>query len=204
MHALTTARASQAAIRIGLLAAWALIGPSLQARAQGPSRIDRLDRAPAQQAPSAARPGARFSALDPTSHGLREQQFPLGEGIRIVAVFHPACGFCKQAARDIQTHAELLEVFRACSVWLAEWEQALDLQGLRAWQRGFPAVPVGVTREWEAFGLEEPQQFPVLHIYRNGQRLQELVGWPGQAHLNALAAILQREGARADCTLAPN
>lgn len=112
------------------------------------------------------------------------------DGLRVVAVVHPYCGFSRRALEAITTAAEY--------AWLRDHLQLLvpigqvwPGQEMLDWNAAHPDLPMQPMVADPAWQDVETDQTPLFHLMRDGKVIDTVAGWPPEgADLRALRAAL--------------
>lgn len=126
---------------------------------------------------------------------LQPRRIDLARGRRLVVVAHPLCGFSRAAMEAVSTDPAFAEI-RGQTLWLAPPDQRLYLEQLQAWNRDHPAVQVVLARRHGDWPELEAWATPEFYLFRDGQLVGRLTGWPkeGGGRRDALLALLSGEG----------
>lgn len=115
------------------------------------------------------------------------------DGLRVVAVVHPHCGFSRRALQAITTGPEY--------AWLRERlqlvvpiGQAWPGQDMLDWNLAHPTLPMQPMVADPSWALLDTGQTPVFYLLRDGVVIQTVTGWtPEGADLGAIRAALESE-----------
>lgn len=115
------------------------------------------------------------------------------DGLRVVAVVHPHCGFSRHALQAITTGPEY--------AWLRERlqlvvpiGQAWPGQDMLDWNLAHPTLPMQPMVADPSWALLDTGQTPVFYLLRDGVVIQTVTGWvPDGADLGAIRAALESE-----------
>ncbi len=164
---------------------------ALQRFAAANALNDRLPTRPAvlPQIGGDPLPGRPLLRLDSPA---RVQRAALAEeGVRVVALVHPHCGFSRRALQAIST-SPAYAWLRGRLQLVVPIGQTWPGQEMLDWNAAHPDLPMQpmvVDPSWQGLDL---QQTPVFHLLDNGRRVDTVVGWPdGGADLERIRAVLQ-------------
>ncbi|MCC7633101.1 hypothetical protein [Stenotrophomonas rhizophila] len=147
-----------------------------------------------QLPPLAVASGSGISVISMVGGDRLEQSVLLPrseEGIQVIAMVHPFCGFSTRALDSI-----LGELRYA---WLRPYlqlvvprEPAWPESAIRAWNIKNPAHPMhaqAMGQAWQSLGTHET---PVFHLLRNGELIVSVTGWKGDgAELDIVRKFLE-------------
>lgn len=137
------------------------------------------------------------SALDVSAaeHALLHEVVELAP-LRIIVVASPGCGFSRAAAKAIPADPELGPIFAKHAVWLAAPGELAGLDALRSWNQNNPKAALRVAASSERWPMLALDSYPQFHIFRDGQLMQSVSGWPtGEGNRDAILAALRAAGA---------
>jgi hypothetical protein len=115
------------------------------------------------------------------------------DGLRVVAVVHPYCGFSQRALQAITTQPEY--------AWLRDHlqlvvpsGQAWPGQEMLDWNAAHPALPMQPMVSDPSWQMLDTGQTPVFHLLRDGKVVHTVTGWaPEGADLRAIRAALDAQ-----------
>ena len=115
------------------------------------------------------------------------------DGLRVVAVVHPHCGFSRRALQAITTQPEYARL-RGQLQLVVPIGQAWPGQEMLDWNSAHPDLPMQpMVRDasWQAMVTD---QTPVFHLLRDGKVIHTVAGWPTEgADLHRIRAALDAE-----------
>lgn len=147
-----------------------------------------------QLPPLAVASGSGISVISMIGDDRLEQSVLLPrseEGIQVIAMVHPFCGFSTRALDSI-----LAEMRYA---WLRPYlqlvvprEPAWPESAIRAWNMKNPAHPMHAQALGQAWQPLETLETPVFHLLRNGELIVSVAGWKGEgAELEIVRKFLE-------------
>lgn len=115
------------------------------------------------------------------------------DGLRVVAVVHPHCGFSRRALQAIITQPEYAWL-RGHLQLVVPIGQAWPGQEMLDWNSTHPDLPMQpMVRDASWEGLDTDQT-PVFHLLRDGEVIHTVAGWPTEgADLSRIRAALDAE-----------
>lgn len=126
------------------------------------------------------------------SRALRLEPVALGDGIRIVAIVGPSCGFSQNAMRAIRTDPQLRGAFDSRVTWLSRPAGEEDFDMVLEWNREHPTQPMVMAyakQDWPTFrGWSTPR----FHFFRDGQWVAHIMGWEGEKTRKQVLAMLEK------------
>ncbi|MCF7750367.1 hypothetical protein KQ945_06390 [Bacillus subtilis subsp. subtilis] len=115
------------------------------------------------------------------------------DGLRVVAVVHPYCGFSQRALEAITTRPEY--------AWLRDHLQLVVPNGqgwpgqeMLDWNAAHPTLPMRPMVADTSWQVLDTGQTPVFYLLRDGKVVDTVTGWaPEGADLRAIRAALEGE-----------
>ena len=136
------------------------------------------------------------SAWRLSSDGVRIERQALDlQGTRLVVTASYACGFSRNAAREIAADPELGPAFADRGTWLMLPPGAESIAGAVEWNRHFPQAPATLMYDRAEWPHLVGWQTPVFHVLHDGQVVETVVGWhDDRSRRDALVDMLRRHG----------
>lgn len=113
------------------------------------------------------------------------------DGVRLVAVVHPLCGFSKRALEAIA--GADLGLAPEQVVYLAPVDQMLHLAHLAEWNAAHPSVPIVLASTRERWSFIDEWATPNFYVLADGKVVAKLAGWPDEAQLGVLMDLLEKD-----------
>lgn len=133
--------------------------------------------------------------VDPEAFRLVAEPVHPGDGMRLVVVSHPLCGFSRRAMTFIAEDPALAAAADGHVLWLAPVQMHLDVDALQAWNREHPLTPVvmpGAKADWP---MLRGWTLPTFHLLQDGAVVDSFSGWPLDDRNGArLVAMMARAG----------
>lgn len=136
--------------------------------------------------PLPGRPVLRLDSLTQVQRAVLAE-----DGLRVVAVVHPYCGFSRRALEAITTAPEYAWLHDHLQL-LVPIGQAWPGQEMLDWNAAHPGLPMQPMVADPAWRDVDTDQTPLFHLMRDGKVIDTVVGWPPEgADLRALRVALE-------------
>lgn len=118
------------------------------------------------------------------------------EGIGLVVVAHPGCGFSRAALAAISQDAALRRWLSRHGMFLAPQEQTEDLAAFARWAEANPGLRIRVTYRRDDFPFIDYWSTPNFYVMRDGEVVSRVGGWPRGRDTLVLREALEQAGVR--------
>lgn len=142
--------------------------------------------------------GAHYWVLDPNRDAMARMPLEVSEGLVLVVISHPGCGFSRAAIREMTTNPILDSALPARRIFVAPTFGGLRLDHIRKWNEANPKarhVLVDRPAEWRFVQKWSQPQFLFLV---DGELVAALEGWPDSSQATVLKAASQSAARRAE------
>lgn len=142
-------------------------------------------------------PGFEGPSLLQPSHrgdGLARIPFEPGADAYVVAVSHPMCRYTRMAIAAIEADAELTNLFRGTTHWIAPVDRRFHLDALRNWNAGHPLTQFSIAWDRDDWPAIDYWGTPTFYFFKRGELVAKVSGWPDEGRREELKEAARRAG----------
>jgi hypothetical protein len=122
--------------------------------------------------------GPSMWKIAPNQSQISLQPYVPSEGLNVVVISHPGCGFSRLAMRALMADPQLAKKFRQDALWLIPQDSRLDFDSLQQWNRDKNNPEHYVVHRTKDWHFDEMSATPIFYFTRNGAVETKIVGWP--------------------------
>jgi hypothetical protein len=139
-----------------------------------------------------------FSTTEPSVIAIRrdasavfdQEAVSLKEPAQLVIVSSAMCQFSKAAIEAIETDPQLAQDL-ANALWVSPVNELTSYQRIMDWNSSHPGAQLKVAYAEKAFGKIDLSRTPAFYFMKDGQIVNQLVGWPSRQRLAELKSYLE-------------
>lgn len=125
---------------------------------------------------------------------LKREPVDMSKPVQVIVISSPGCHPSQNAARDIRNDPTLSTFFREHALWLNPPLGQSDFDAVQAWNREHPGQAMAIAYAKQEWPLFDSWATPIFHIFRNGELVETVFGWPADEGLDALTKALRKVG----------
>ncbi|MEP6898522.1 MAG: hypothetical protein ABI870_08335 [Rhodanobacter sp.] len=148
-----------------------------------------LDRGTTPEMRSAYRVRKGQASLWIASANKRELirfRFNIHAPSQVVILGSAGCHFSVSAARALEADPLLRDIFRDYAQWVAPSADLTDFDALRAWNRSYPNMRLGIIYAEAELPMVKRFDTPTFFFLDHGAVVDTVVGWPDGGNLDAI------------------
>lgn len=107
-------------------------------------------------------------------------------------VSHPLCHFSSAAARAIESHAILSEIFQSSATWIAPPDRHLGTAEIASWNAQHPRSKHRIAYSRTSWPELTGWATPTFHFMKDGKVMEIVAGWPEEGNGQALLEAAER------------
>lgn len=123
---------------------------------------------------------------------LSRQAIELGDGVQVIAMVSPHCGFSNNAMKFIEKDPELKARFAKRTTWVVPQTFEVSIAPLVEWNRSASEVILDLAYKNEEWEPLRSWATPIFHFFKDGKLVEVVAGWPGDAQKATLISTFSK------------
>lgn len=123
---------------------------------------------------------------------LIQQEFTFNTETEVIVIAHPYCQFCQLLIKDIVADENLSQFFKNHSRWIADENYLSNIDAIVNWNKKYPMASLDIAYLKQDFTKLEEWGTPVIYFLKNGQVLDQIIGWPEEGRKDALMTAVEK------------
>lgn len=164
---------------------------------QAKALAQRFPRVELEPLPPHFDPGTDSAELkvwdyDPASRTLERRSLGLEEGLTLIILSHPQCGFSRAAIRALESDPVLMKSLPRRRHYVAPTFGGLRLDTIRAWNTAHPSSRHVIVDRPLAWSFVQSWNTPQFLFLVDGKLVEQVEGWPDDRQKAALKGAARR------------